>query len=339
MIRVKAGGWAAALFLLLPLSAAAQVVDVAWRPGPPSAPETPRLPVYFRPGDPMPELTSGPVPFRPPLMIEDSTEERERRLFELSKCGLLTEIRGRSALDVVAGLPNGVIDWVAAGLQPSPDCTEELSLRSPEDGSLLDRIFSGSIKDASSRPFDDLVNQLVAREQKYFARFQDSDLATLGVENGSEDIDTDELMEDQRKIMFDAARKLYFGRLGNRVDDRIRDEAFQVGRWHTVDFAVAPALIAGYLYVRGWEKKVDLFGLKCGFQIEPLRRILERFEGSHNDLVSAASLEVGVGSFPVKFIVSVGIQDGDALMDFVGIGTSVGKAKQVVSQEMEETKE
>lgn len=334
-----AGAWATAVLAFLPLAAAAQSVEVGWRTTPAPVPEAPRFPAYYRAGEPVPEMAPDTIPFRPALSFEDSAEDRERRLAELAKCGLLTEIRGRTPLDVIAGLPNGLLDMIASGIQSPPDRGCTFSYQNPEERSLLPRLFSGaSLRDAGDHPFDDLMCQLLAREQKYFARFQDSDLATLGVENGSADIDTDELMEDQRKIMFDAARKLYFGRLG-RVDDRLKDEAFDIGRWHPVDFAVAPALIAGYLYVRGWEKKVDVMGLKCAFQVEPLRRILERFEGSHNDLVSAASVEVGVGNFPVKVIVSVGIQDGDALLDFVGIGTSIGKAKQIVSQELDGLKE
>ncbi len=339
MNRLGGGFCVAALLAALPLTAAAQAVEVSFHTMPAPATEKARAPELLKMGDPLPVFSLDPAPFRPNLSFEISTEERERRHEELSKCGLLSGIRGRSALDVIAGLPNGMIDWVAGGLRGTPDRGDACSLRSPEDASLLSRVFSGPVQDASEHPFDDLMNQLLVREQKYFARFQDSDLSTVAVESGDQDIDSDGLMAAQRKILFDAARKLYFGRLGNRMDDRIRDESFDISRWHPIDYAVAPALIAGYLYVRGWEKKVDVMGLKCCFQMEPIRRILERFEGSHNDLVSAASLEIGVGNFPVKAIISLGIQDGDPLLDFVGIGTSIGKAKQVVSQALGESEE
>jgi hypothetical protein len=334
MKGAKAGAWAGAVLAFFPLAAAAQSVEVGWRPTPAPIPEAPRFPAYYRAGEPMPETSPDTIPFRPPLDFEDSAEDREHRLAELSKCGLLAEVRGFTVLDVIAGIPNDMIDLVTAGFQPRADRDCAYSYRSSEDCSLIPRLFSG-VRDGSDHPFDDLMGQLLVREQKYFARFQDSDLATTGVENGSEDIDTDELMDDQRKIWFDAARKLYFGRFGRNADDRFREEAIDITRWHAIDFVVAPTLVAGYLYIRGWEKKVDVFGLKCAFQMEPLRRILERFEGSRDDLVAAASVEVGVGSFPVKVIVSVGIQDGDALLDFVGIGTSIGKAKQCVSQELD----
>jgi hypothetical protein len=328
MFRAKVAAGAAFL-----LSALAGVASAQGERGWNALPETRPAPATFRPGDPLPEFTLGSAPSRPPLEFEESSEDRAWRLESLSKCSLLTPVHGRTVFDLVAGLPNEVIDWVAAGVTPPPDVGGTYSLLPEEDGSLLARIFAHSIQKASDRPFDDLVQQLILREQKYFAKFQDSSLSTVAVGDGEEDIDSEGLMADQRKLLFDAARRLYFGRFGN-CDERVRDESLNVARWQPVDFAVAPTVIAGYLYVRGWEVKSHLLGLKCAFQLEPVRRILERLEGSHNDLVSAASIELGVGSFPVKAIVSFGIQDGDPLVDFVGIGTSVGKVKQVVSQAM-----
>lgn len=334
MHRKKGGAMAFALLIAMawPLDASAQA-DVAWSTSPFS--DTLFRPIHsFRAGDPMPEFTGGFVPYRTLLTVEESSEDRERRIEGLSKCMLLSEIRGHTVFDMVAGIPNHMIDLLAVGVQPPPEREDCWSLQTPKDGSIVSRLLASSIQDPSDQPFHDLFEQLLMREQRYFAQFHDSDLSTVGVEDGVEDINTEGLMSAQRKLLFDAARKLYFGRLGNRVDDRLRDESLDIGRWHTIDYAVAPAVIAGYFYVRGWEKKFDLLGLRCGFEIEPLRRILERLEGSHNDLVSAASLEIGLGNFPVKVIVSFGIEDGDPLCDFIGIGTSVGKAKQIVGQEM-----
>ena len=271
---------------------------------------------------------------RPEIDIEDTAEERALRFESLSKCFHLSTIRTRTILDEVADIPNVLIDWTSAILNPAPASGEVRSILDAEKGSILSRVFSSSVLESSPHPFDDLVNQVIRREQKYFAKFQDSSLATIGVEDGEEDIDADGLKADQRKLLFDTARKLYFGRLVSGSDERLRDESLNVARWQPIDYAVAPALLAGYLYVRGWEKRFDLVGLKCGFQLEPVRDILERALNSHEDLVSAASLELGVGNFPVKAIVSVGFQDGDPLFDFVGFGTSVGKAKQVVRQEL-----
>jgi hypothetical protein len=281
---------------------------------------------------PSDETRDGSVPYRPSLSVEE--RERELRMESLEKCRLLAGIGERTLLDDIVGFPNVLIDWTARAINPPAPMGEAYSLRACDDGSVLNRVFASSIQDASTRPFNDLFEQLLLREQRYFARFQDTDLSTVGVEDGVEDIDSAGLMAAQRKLLFDTARKMYFGRLGSKADDRLRDESLDISRWEPIDYAVAPALLAGYLYVRGWEKKFELAGLNWNFQIEPLRRILGRNGDESDDLVSAASFEIGVGDFPVKAILSFGYQDGDALMDFVGFGTSVGKAKQIVSAEL-----
>jgi hypothetical protein len=314
MKRFHGGVLAAAFIIALPLAASAQ------------SSESRR---FTLPSD---ETRDGSVPFRPWLSVEE--HERELRMESLSKCRLLAEIGGRTLLDDIAGFPNVLIDKTACFLNPPPASGDAWSLRECADGSVLNRVFASSIQDASPRPFNELLEQLLLREQKYFARFQDTDLSTVGVEDGVEDITSEGLMAAQRKLLFDTARKMYFGRLGNKADDRLRDESLNFSRWEPIDYAIAPGLLAGYLYVRGWEKKFDVLGLNWNFQIEPLRRILEKRTGESDDLVSAASVEIGLGDFPVKAIVSFGIQDGDGLLDFVGIGTSVGKAKQIVSAEL-----
>jgi len=330
---------ALAALSLFPLPAAAQAVEISWRPTTSPAPrfDTVQLPLYLLAGGrPLEDFTSATRPtLRPIDSYEEDDSDRDHRLEQLAQCSLLGEIRGQSVLDVICGFPNGVIDLLSGSLRRGPASNEVVSLRAGKDRSLLPRLLACPIDDPGAHPFDDLVCQLLTREQKYFARFQDSGLSSFALEEGRADIDRDALMEDQGKLLFDACRKLYFGRFGTRLDERIRDEAIDITRWHPVDFVVAPAMIAGYLYIRGWEKKVDLLGLKCSFQMEPLRRILEGLNGSRSELVSAASLEIGVGNFPLKAIISIGMLDGDAMVDFVGIGTSLGKAKQIVTQEMQ----
>jgi hypothetical protein len=299
------GAAATVVLTILPLWAGAQTVDTSWKPA---------------------------TPLRLIDSFEDSDADRERRRAVSAQFDLLSEVRGRTVFDVLVGLPNGMMDWVTGGLRSGPDRDEVISMLSLENRMLLSRLLSCPIDDASAHPFDDLVGQFLTREQRYFARFQSSAFSAAADEGCLEDIDSADLLEDQRNILFAVGRKLCSGSIGLRLDDRLRDEAFDIASWHPVDFAVAPAVVAGYLYVLGWDKKVELLGLRCAFQIEPIRRILERFEGSNGDMVSAATMEIGVGKFPVKAILSLGIMDGDALIDFVGIGTSLGQVKQAVTR-------
>ena len=316
MKPLRRGLLAAAFTLALPLAAAAQSLETSW---------------YSKSSD---DSGRRQLRVRPVVSLEDTAEDLEHRLEVLRSCSLLTEINGRTILDEIVSAPNFLLDATASVLAPIPDRHEHFSIRAWEEGPILSRVFAQSLKEPGERPFGDMVSQFVLREQKYFAKFQDSYLSTVGVEDGQEDINVEGLMADQHKVMFDAMRKFYFGRLGSKMDDRLRDESLDVGNWEAIDFVVAPTILAGFLYVRGWEKRFTAAGLTWSFQLESIRRILERRTGSHNDLVSAASLEIGFGDFPVKAIVSAGIQDGDFLMDFIGIGTSLGKAKQVVAHEL-----
>jgi len=313
----------------LPAAAYAQALEVSYKVSSPEPITLSNLLV-----DPLPMTFGGsPAPFRLIDSFEETDEDRSRRAEQLTLCAALQPIPGITPLDVIFGLPSGILE-VAVGSICSLGTTEEIvSLRDEGKRSLLPRLLAGG-PGGSPRAFDDFLNQFLTREQKYFARFQDSSLATFDVEDGTAEVDREDLLDDQRKIAFDAARKLYLGGFGSRLDDRMRDEALDLGRWHPVDWVVGPAVLAGYVYIRGWEKKVGLGAFDCRVQIEPLHRILERLGSRDEAVVSAASLEISVGGFPIKAIVSVGLMDGDPLFDFIGIGTSLGKAKQCVKSEL-----
>lgn len=325
---------AVAVLAILPLRAVAQAVDFTWRPAAPSGLENGTRDSLILSGDSIRFLT--PLPAVPALRFIDSFEEseadRESRGNVLAQCGLLARIPGWTALDVLAGLPNGMMDLATGPFRSAPGRDEILSLSSPGNCSLLSRVFSCPIDDPSGHPFDDLVGQVLSREQKYFARFQDSGVSAFGIEDDPDEVDTAALMRHQNRILFDSCRKLYFGRYVGRFDQRFREEAYDISRWSPIDFVVAPAALAGYAYLFGWERKIDLLGLRWSLQVEPLRRILDDYNESRGDLVSAAGMEIGLGSFPVKVLVSMGIVDGDARIDFIGFGTSLGKATQAVSQ-------
>ena len=326
---------ATAVLAILPLGAGAQTVEVPWRSSTfPKLEFTPQ-PLYSLPGEPMPEaFSSSAAALRLYDSFEDSDADWERRRLTLAQCGLLSEIRGWTALDVIVGLPNGIMDWVTDGLRPTSDRDEVLSMLSPAGLSLMPRVFSCPITGATVHPFDDLLEQILLREVKYLGRFQDYRLSTFAAEESPEDIDTGDLMRGQQRVLVDAGRKLYFARYSTVFDARFRAEVVDFSCWQTVDFVIAPSMVAAYLYLFGWEQKFNLWGLRCAFQIEPVRQIRERHDGSHGDLVSAAGVEIGVGNFPLKVIVSAGLMDGDALIDFVGVGTSLSTTRHVVAREL-----
>jgi len=329
------GAAATAALSFFPICANAQDAEIPWRSLSPRWMESVSNPFYVLPGEPLvASFSNTPAPVRLIDSFEDSDADWEHRREILASIAFLGEVRCRTALDVVTGLPNGMMDWITGAVRSSPERGEVLSMKYLESRSLLPRLFAWPVDDASTHTFDDLVGHILFREHKYFARIQGSAISDLGVEEGLEDIDTGDVMRAQNKILLASCRRLYFDRYGGRFDDRFRDRAFDISCWHPVDFVVAPALVTGFAYMFGWETRIDLLGLRSAIQVEPLRRILERHDSSSGDLVSAASMHIGVGKFPLRVIISVGIMDGDALVDFVGIGTSLGEARQVIAREL-----
>jgi hypothetical protein len=230
--------------------------------------------------------------------------------------------------------PEFVVDSLlslAGGLFPRP---EVLVWHLDEGPGMAARIFDFRVERRQGRIFSEFIGHMLEREQRYFARFEDSALSTVAFDDGTVDVDMDELVNGQRKILWDALRKTYFTKYKFKAEDRIRDEAFYFNQWRGVDFAVVPPLIAAYVWYRGFDKRFSFGDTWLRFSFEPLSEWVSR--GKDDDLVSGVSLEWWVKGFPVGLIVSAGLYDGTVKLDFVGIGTSVGMAKKSLAMQRNE---
>jgi hypothetical protein len=95
-----------------------------------------------------------------------------------------------------------------------------------------------------------------------------------------------------------------------------------------MDFAVLPPLLAGYVYIRGLEKRFSVSGTSLRVTLEPVSKWIDRGD----DLAAGAAVEwAPTKSFPVSVIVSAGLYDGNAEVDFIGIGTSLGMARRALA--------
>ena len=121
-----------------------------------------------------------------------------------------------------------------------------------------------------------------------------------------------------------------------RVRRLVRREAFDLSCWRSTDFVIGPMVLAGYLYLRGWDTGVRWGDLECRLNFVAGERMLDYSRRTDDYLVSAGSLELAFGGFPVKLIVSGGLFAGDPVLDFVGFGTSVSVARRAVKLEMED---
>ena len=262
----------------------------------------------------------------------------DRELWGSTTCEMLSStLRGRrSAWWIDLGnelfdLPEMLTDGSIDLLQRWTASSGGHSWRNEEAGAMIPRIFAPDLGPGLRTPFTDFVTRWVAREQEYFANFQDNPLATFFVEEGLEELDHSDFMDDQRTILLDVSRKLYFGKYAVKVEERVRTEAYHVSEWRGIDFVLGPPVILGYTYLRGFDRKFSLGGdVKLRVHLDPIRRIVPYVGASEKDLVGALAFELSVGQFPVHAIVSFGYHNGGAELDFVGIGTSLGEAKKAV---------
>ncbi len=234
---------------------------------------------------------------------------------------------GNEVFDFPEMLIDGALDSVQRWMSPSGS----RSWRQDEDGPLIPRLFTPDLGPGLRMPFTDFVTRWVTREQAYFANFQDNPLATFLVEEGIEELDHAAFMEDQRGILLDVSRKLYFGKYAARVEERVRNEAYHFSEWRGIDFVLGPPVLIGYTVLRGFDRKFSLGGdVKLRVHLDPIRRIVPYVGHDEKDLVGALGFELSVGTFPVRAIVSFGYHNGSPELDFIGIGTSLGEAKKAV---------
>lgn len=256
----------------------------------------------------------------------------ERVLLEMSLTSEMVELFYRSGGADPAGDIGDALLWgpealldaslrCVLGLFPRP---ETYCLRGGSSGGITERILDIQIGPRERRIVADFAINWFDREQHFLSRFVDSSgFDPLGVENGTEDMDGRTLLREQGKVLWDAARKTYLSKYKFRGEERVRDDAFFIGDWRGVDFAVLPPLLSGYLWWRGLEKKVSMGETWLRVSVEPL----SRWVTGSRDLAAGVSLEWGIKGFPVGLIVSAGRYDGKAELDFVGIGTSIGMVR------------
>lgn len=207
-------------------------------------------------------------------------------------------------MDGVLGIPEKMLDGLADSLAV---------LRPEEDGSVWARILT--FQTAAPRPglFSLFFETAMDREQRFFSGIAEEDLDTA--EGAS---DQRYLRQKQRKIVWEAVRRTYTEKYKLNAEDRLRDEAFSIHRWSEMDFVVLPPLLAGYLYYRGIDKRFSAGSAWLDVSVEAVHDILHDEESR-----GALSVMWVPKTFPVGLIVSVGFDEGDTALDFIGIGTGI----------------
>ncbi len=229
--------------------------------------------------------------------------------------------------DALLGPPELLFDAVLDGLAAILPRSRIQTVVPERDEGILTRVLDFQKEPRSGRLFTEFLGHFAERERRYFSRFEDSRVSTVGFEEGTEDADLEALEDDQKKILWDAFRKTYFSKYRFRAEERIRDDAFHFNDWRGMDFAVLPPVMAGYLWYRGLEKRFSVAGTSLQVSFEPVSEWI-----GGRDMIGGAGVEwAPTRGFPVALIVSFGLYDGDAEMDFIGIGTSLGMARKAVT--------
>lgn len=245
---------------------------------------------------PLPERLRGvEFPFCAPLLAE------EARLWSPS----LTMV------DSVLTLPDQVVNLFAAALN---------QIR-PNDGGILDRLMNFGVENNRASLVGEYFTRLYEREQRYFARFEETTLADT--------YDNEDLLDDQRKLIWDALRRTYQSRYRLK-SETLSDDAFEFEGWRGIDLVVVPPLMAGYVMYRGLDRSFSVFGTRLKISVEPY------VEWKDDDLPAGLGFEWGPKNWPVAFIVTAGLEDGKFKGDFVGIGTSVGMVRRLLTLEDED---
>jgi hypothetical protein len=269
-------------------------------------------------------MPSLPPPPRLPVEVSTMepwlTPELLTRFDQTTKGGILEDL-GDSLLKTPEALLDAMVRCVGTFMGRSGTVT----LR--DETSVTERIFDVQVSRREGRIFAEFMGNWVDREQHYLARFGDSELLTLGVEDGTEDVNLHDLTREQGKVLWDALKKTYLSKYRFRGEDRVREDAFYIDRWRGADFVAVPALLASYVWFRGLEKKMSVGDTWVRLSVEPL----ERWVSGKEDMAAGVSLEWGIKGFPVALIVSAGRTGGRTDMDFIGIGTSVGMVRKILT--------
>jgi len=237
-------------------------------------------------------------------------------------------------VDLLIGFPDDIVGGALHSLDLLTHDENDLSMSEESRRALLVRMAASTDVGPRDRPFDSLVGLWMEREVKYFGLWGESPMATIAFEEGLEDLDQVGFIHAQKKVFTHALGRYYLGRYAAPLNDCIRRDVFDLSRWGSADYAVGPCLIAGYLYLRGWDRYFAMGDLDCRLHLAPAEQINRHLKRTEDFLVSAASLELGVKDFPLKAIISGGVLNGGPVVDFVGIGTTVAMAKKAIKLEM-----
>lgn len=312
-----------------PFSAPASPPPVApvVEPGALLAPVEPPALAYFEP-DVLPlfmwpdlPIASGPF---------DETFQTRKMLAEWAHATAHDPVA--DAFDILMIGPELLVDGAISLAYMCVPRSGKASWRVDDRESMTSRILDVQVSARAGWLSTSFMKNLIEREQHYFARFADTDLNTSGFQEGTEDVDMDDLRDAQQKILWDAAKRTYLSKYEFKAEQRIQDDSFNLNEWQGVDYVLVPPLMGAYFWWRGLDKKISIGDTMLRIYFEPIRDWADR----DSDMVAGASLEWRLKSFPIGLIVTAGHYDSGMEIDFIGIGTSTEIVRRVLNAHHED---
>lgn len=259
-------------------------------------------------------LLKQPIPF--PRSCTAENIELLRKSVEAKRPHLADEIG-----DAIFLVPEVMFDGLVLGIRAINSEPSD-----PQRQTITSKVLSVDISSSSGHLFPEFMTFFEEREIKFFSNFQTSYLYTPDVERGVADVNFNNFMVEQRKVLIDVMKKTYFSKYKFRAEEHIHDTAFYVSEWQGIDFVTLPPIIGAYLYYRGLDKNFTIADTYAHVVIEPIQRFV-----NHGDVVGALAIEWKPSKgWPVGVIASMGMYNHSPEFEFIGIGTTIGAVQQAV---------
>lgn len=170
----------------------------------------------------------------------------------------------------------------------------------------------------------------IRKELSFFAGFASSDLATPGVEEGTEEIDEHRFNEYQVKILVDSVKKAYRERFGlPSMDLDAVIATFSTGDW--LEAIVLPTAVSAYAVRFGVDRKWQLWeDVRISLHLERGTRLYRTL--AEDSRHSIGSLGLNLFRLPVSIFLVVDADAGRLETSFLGIGTDLSTVHMVVSR-------
>lgn len=172
--------------------------------------------------------------------------------------------------------------------------------------------------------FTDLVVEWSHRERRFLSAYQASREEELAFGQESAPLSPHELGHKQFRILVDAARRTYVSKYKTEMDPR--QQLMHLDSWSGVDYVVLPPLALGITFFKGLEQSGRFGVLEVGLALDPPVTWVGQ-GGQHPTCIGVA---LGWESFPIRLIATMGVYDGKAGLDFVGIGSDLDAVKDLI---------